>query len=173
MRDYIVAGQSPDPGGFRIMQVRPPNTPLFRAPQATYGALAGLAANAVASFKLWGTTEGELLRMLSENQKVKFWTDSAKSAFTYEDIPSDQLGTRFFFQYGIVINARPPAEREIAFRSALQSFFSESGIVDDQAEVDRQAKRWGLPGVERFLTSRPSEADVRTKYPSLFTLPPN
>jgi len=172
VRDYIVAGQSPDPGGFRIMQVRPPNTPLFRAPQAAYGAVAGLAANVVAGVTLSGT-EGELFGMLSKDQKVKFWTDSAKSAFTYEDIPSDQLGTRFFFQYGIVINARPPAEREIAFRSALQSFFSENAIVDDQAEVDRQAKRWGLPPVERFLTSRPSEADVRAKYPSLFTLPPN
>lgn len=170
VRDYIVAGQSPDPGGFRIMQVRPPNTPLFRAPQATYGAIAGLAANVVAGVTLSGT-EGELFGMLSKNQKVKFWTDSAKSAFTYEDIPSDQLGTRFFFQHGIAINARPAAERETAFRSALQSFFSDNAIVDDQAEVDRQAERWGLPGVERFLTSRPSEADVRTKYPSLFTLP--
>lgn len=171
VRDYVVAGQSPDPGAFGLMQVRPPNTPLFRAPQATYGALAGLAANIVAGVALSGT-EGELFGMLGEDQRVKFWTDSAKSAFTYEDIPSDQLGTRFFLQYGIAINARPAAEREIAFRSALQSFFSESAIVDDQAEVDRQAVRWGLPGVERFLTSRPSEANVRAKYPSLFTLPP-
>lgn len=37
VRDYIVAGQSPDPGPARLMQVRPPNTPLFRAPQTTYG----------------------------------------------------------------------------------------------------------------------------------------
>ena len=109
--------------------------------------------------------------MLNERQRVKFWTDSAKSAFTYEDIVSDQLGTRFFFQHGIAINSRPLAEREVAFRAALQTFFAGNGIVNDQAEVDRQGLRWGLPGVERFLTSRPSEADIRARYPSLFNLP--
>ena len=90
-----------------------------------------------------------------------------------EDIASEQLGTRFFLQHGVAINAKPAAEREQAFRTALKSFLAASGIVDDQDEVDRQAERWGLPGVERFLTSRPSEADVRSKYPSLFKLPPS
>jgi hypothetical protein len=175
VRDHVIAGASPDPGAWRLMQVRPPNTPLFRAPQAVYGAAALAAANVVAGVSLSGT-EGELFSMLNDRQRVKFWTDSAKSAFTYEDIVSDQLGTRFFFQHGIAINAvnaLGPDVREIAFRSALRTFFAANGIVNDQAEVDRQAVRWGLPGVERFLTSRPSEADIRARHPSLFTLPPN
>jgi hypothetical protein len=171
IRDYVVAMHSPDPGPARYMQVRPPNTPFFRAPVATYGALAQAAASVVAGFKM-DETQGELFSQLDASQRSKFWVDSAKSAFTYEDIPSDQLGTIFFFQHGIAINRLPVAQRETAFRQALWVFFGNNQVINDQAELDREAMRWGLPGVERFLAPHLSEADVRARYPSLFVLPP-
>lgn len=169
VRDYVVAGAAPDPGPMRHLQVRPPNTPLFRAPQATYGALAGIAASTYAGVKLSGT-ESELFDQLDSSQRVKFWTDAAKSAWTYEDIVSDQLGTRFFFAHGATINALPVASRESAFLSALTSFFSVIGVENDQAAVDRRAVEWGLPGVERFLAPRMDEASARRRYPELFSL---
>lgn len=168
-RDYVIAGAAPDPGPLRLLQVRPPNTPLFRAPQATYGALAEAAASAYASARLSGT-ESELFNQLDSGQRVKFWTDAAKSAWTYEDIVSDQLGTQFFFSHGVRINATPAASREAAFVSALRSFFSGIGVENDQAVVDRAAMDWGLPGVERFLAPKMDEATTRRRYPGLFTL---
>jgi hypothetical protein len=169
VRDYVVAGASPDSGPLRHMQVRPPNTPAFLAPQATYGAFAGIGASVYAGASLSGT-ESEIFNQLDITQLLKFWTDAAKSAWTYEDIVSDQLGTRFFFTHGATINAAPVASRESAFLSALSSFFSNIGVEDDQAVVDRKAVEWGLPGVERFLAPRMDEASARRRHPGLFSL---
>ena len=47
----------------------------------------------------------------------------AKSAFTYQDFESNQLGTRFYFQYGIKVNNLPEDQRASAFESALNTFF--------------------------------------------------
>jgi hypothetical protein len=78
VRDYIIAGQSPDPRLPRGMQIQPPNTPLFRAPQAAYGAAARMAADTYAGVALSGT-EGELFGLLNTQQRGKFWTDSANA----------------------------------------------------------------------------------------------
>jgi hypothetical protein len=167
VRDYVVAGASPDPGPPRLLQVRPPNTPLFRAPQATYGAFANMAAS-MAAFVALGGTESELFGQLDSSQRVKFWSDAAKSAWTYEDIISDQLGTRFFFTHGPAINAVPEASRPAAFLAALNSYFSAIGVENNQAVVDQQAIQWGLPGVERFLAPHMDEATARGRHPELF-----
>lgn len=170
VRDYVVPGASPDPGVLRHLQVRPPNTPLFRAPQATYGAFAGMAASIYAGVRLSGT-DGELFAQLDAPQRVKFWSDAAKSAWTYEDIVSDQLGTRFFFAHGPTINALPDSARPAAFRAALVTFFGSIGVENSQSVVDAQARAWGLPGVERFLAPQMDEAENRRRHPDLFTPP--
>lgn len=171
IRDYVILGapvaQNPT---WRLMQVRPPNTSLFRSPQMVAGATTFQLAQLFASLKLSGT-QGELFAVLDEAKRQKFFLDAAKSAWTYEDIVSDQLGTRFFFQHGRKINRLSPAAREPAMLAALTSFFGEIGVVDDQAELDKQAKADGLPLKEAYEAAKTTEARERKKHPELFTRP--
>jgi hypothetical protein len=152
------------------MQVRPPNTPLFRSPQMAAGAAANLAATAYAELTLRGT-QGELFALLDQARRHKFFLDSAKSAWTYEDIVSDQLGTRFFFKHGTKINRMAAYAREPAMLAALGTFFTEIGVLEDAAEVDRQARKDGLPLKEAYEAGKTDEQREREKHPDLFTRP--
>ena len=107
----------------------------------------------------------------TSRRRQKFFLDAAKSAWTYEDIVSDQLGTRFFFQHGTKINRMSAAAREPAMLAALTSFFTEIGVVDDQDAVDKQAKADGLPLKEAYEANKTTEARERKAHPDLFTRP--
>ncbi|HEY5247984.1 MAG TPA: DUF4157 domain-containing protein, partial [Dermatophilaceae bacterium] len=169
VRDYVVLQRSPDYGDdARIMQVRPPNTPLFRAPVAAAAGMARAAALKMASATLSGP-EGELFGQFSEPQKDKFLEDNAKSAWTFEDPVSNQLGIRFYFQHGERINRLPVTAREGEFRNALVTFFASIGVVDDQAEVDKQAQT--LPARERYNAPHTTEDRERKAHPELYRLP--
>ena len=170
IRDYVAIGRPPATDVTRFMQVQPPNTPLFRVPPMVYEGAARAAAGAYASLTLGGT-QGELYGLLNAQQRQKFLTDSAKSAFTYEDFQSNQLGTRFFFQHGIAINQLPVAARESAFRNALITFFTSIRVENDPARVDQQATADHLPGRERFEAPKTTEEAVRSRHPDLFQLP--
>ena len=148
---------------WRLMQVRPPNTSLFRSPQMVAGAAAYQAA-LVASARLKGT-QAEVFALLDERRRQKFFLDAAKSAWTYEDIVSDQLGTRFFFQHGTKINRMSAAAREPSMLAALTSFFTEIGVVDDQDALDKQAKADGLPLKEAYEAGKTTEARERKAHP--------
>jgi hypothetical protein len=111
----------------------------------------------------------EVFRLLDDKQKEKFWIDMAKSAFTYEDFESNQLGTRFFFQYGMKINNLPEDQRASAYQSALTSFFKEIEVENDPKVVAGLAT--SLPGKERFNAPKTTEENVRKMYPDLFKLP--
>ncbi|WP_441233244.1 eCIS core domain-containing protein [Bradyrhizobium sp. 930_D9_N1_4] len=111
----------------------------------------------------------ELLMLLDDKQKEKFWIDMAKSAFTYEDFESNQLGTRFYFKYGIKINGLPEGKRAAAFEADLHAFFKEIEVENDPKVVAEQAK--SLPGKERFNAPKTTEDKVRKQYPDLFKLP--
>jgi hypothetical protein len=152
------------------MQVRPPNTPLFRSPQMVAGAAAYQGAKLAALALLRGT-QRELFVLLDERRRQKFFLDSAKSAWTYEDIVSDQLGTRFFFKHGTKINRMAPASREPAMLAALATFFTEIGVLEDSAEVDAQARKDGLPLKEAYEAGKTTEERERKKHPDLFTRP--
>jgi hypothetical protein len=152
------------------MEVQPPNTFLFRGPQAIAAALAQGAAEAIASLSLGDSTQGQVYSLLNAAQRQKFFIDSAKSAFTYEDFRSNQLGVRFFYQHGLAINALPSYSREYAFRNSLATFFSNIGVEDDQATVDGLAS--GLPTQEQFSAGKTTEDTERRLHPELFRLPP-
>jgi len=168
IRDFIVLKRSPATDKTRLLQVDPPNTPLFRGPQSVVAFAAQAAASAYAMLSLGGTTQAELFNQLNAQQEKKFWEDCAKSAFTYEDFRSNQLGTRFFYKHGIAINAQP-SQKEFAFRKALQNFFFDINVENDQAEVDRLAS--GLPNQEQFSAGKTTEAAERQAHPELFALP--
>jgi hypothetical protein len=170
VRDKVVFGRPAASGVTRLMQVRPPNTSLFRSPQMAASVAATSAATLFAVLGGLTGTERQLFFQLDSQQRQKFFTDTAKSAFTYEDFQSNQLGTRFFFQHGIKINGLAPAAREPSFISALSSFFSGINIENDQKSLDDLAKN--LPGKERFEAPKTTEDAVRQKHPDLFKLPP-
>lgn len=152
------------------MQLRPPNTSLFRSPQMVAGAATYQLAQLAAAALLTGT-QHELFALRDESRRQKFFLDAAKSAWTYEDIVSDQLGTRFFFEHGPRINRMSPAARGPAMLAALTTFFHEIGVVDDPAEVDRQARADGLPLKEAYEASKTTEARERKAHPDLFARP--
>jgi hypothetical protein len=111
----------------------------------------------------------EVFKLLDDKQKEKFWIDMAKSAFTYEDFESNQLGTRFYFQYGTKINDLPEDQRASAFESALNNFFKDMEIETDPKVIAENAK--SLPGKERFNAPKTTEEKVRKEHPDLFKLP--
>lgn len=168
VRDYVQLQRPPADDVTRLMQVQPPNTPAFRAPVAVAGAATRFAA--VVRAGLLTGPEGELFRQLNEAQQNKFIDDSAKSAWTFEDPTSNQLGIRFYFQHGERINAMPVGAREGAFRNALITFFASIGIVEDQTELDRLAI--SLPGRERYAAPHTTEERERAAHPELYRLPP-
>jgi len=168
IRDYVVLQREPARGPMRHMQVRPPNTALFRTPIAAASAVTFAAARAAARVMLRGT-QRELYSQLNRRQRAKFFMDSAKSAFTFEDFVSNQLGTRFFFQHGDTINSAPVADRERLFLAALSSFFSGIRVENDQRRLDQLAR--SLPTIERFEAPKTTEARERERHPELFELP--
>jgi hypothetical protein len=169
IRDYVVLNRPPATDVTRLMQVQPPNTPLFRGPQAVAAAMAQGAAEAYAFLSLGDTTQGELFSLLDAGQRRKFFVDSAKSAFTYEDFRSNQLGVRFFYEHGVRINSLHESIRESSFRDALGRFFVAIAVENDQAVVDRLAS--GLPRQEQFSAGTTTEALERQRHPELFQLP--
>lgn len=175
--------RGPPPGGTdveRLLQVRPPNTPLFQVPgmvgnAITYNLseLLDMTASEVASRpELAGIFAGnpmwELFRQLDRSQRGKFWLDNAKSAWSYEDIRSNQLGIQFWFRHGETINALPDdASKALAFRTALADFFHEIEVVNDEAELQQRAL--ALPPKERWDRPETDEATERRQHPDLFT----
>jgi len=178
VREKLIRVRPPAEGPERQMQVQPPGTPAFQAPRMGGGAAAQAlqsAAQAAATvYALWFSglsgTQRELFALLDEQQTQKFYLDSAKSAWSYEDIVSNQLGIRFFFQHGRRINRLPPPAREPEFLSALQTFFAGISVEDDQGRLDTLAR--SLPMQERFDRPTTTEQRERRAHPELFRLPP-
>jgi hypothetical protein len=155
---------------------RPSNDPVIRLMEPRAGFVASVAvtgalarAEAVRRGKALGGPEGELFRQLDERQQNKMLEDSAKSAWTFEDPTSNQLGIRFFFQHGERINGLPESARVGEFRNALRAFFSSISVVDDQSELDALAR--SLPSQERYEAPHTTEKRERAAHPELYRLP--
>lgn len=168
VKDKVLLGEPPATGVMRLMQVRGPNTGLFVLPRAAAGTATQFGANLLAGQTLTGA-QSELFDQLDPVQRSKFWTDSAKSAWSYEDIVSNQLGTRFFLEHGAAINVLPAAARPAEFTARLGTFFQALKVVDDQAVLDSVARN--LPGQERYKPPTMDEAKARQLHPELFAVP--
>lgn len=151
----------------RDLRVEIPNTPLFRLPAATLSGAALHSFNLSAAFLLQGTQK-ELFNQLNQQQQYKFYKDAAKSAFTYEDFVSNQLGTKFFFTHGVSINNSPVVDRERLFISALSTFFASINVENSQSIVNQLAR--SLPLIERLDAPKTTEEIEKKKHPELFKL---
>jgi hypothetical protein len=108
-----------------------------------------------------------LVKNFSEEQLAKLIIDSAKSAWSSEDLFSNQLGVQFFRLYGRYVNAgADPGQVRERFLAKMQEFFGLIQVVDDASAVKKEAA--GLPGKERWKASKLSLEQVRTRAPELF-----
>ena len=112
-----------------------------------------------------------LLKGFSEEQRAKLMLDNAMSAWSYEDLVSNQLGVQFFGQFGAHCNAGSgPDEVRARFGADLTAFFTSIQVVDNAAEVKRLAKN--LPGRERWTAPKLTLEKAQKKYPELFSFGP-
>jgi hypothetical protein len=116
---------------------------------------------------LWDWQKYALVRGFSKEQFAKFIIDNAMSAWSYEDLVSNQLGVQFFRSYGSYVNggANPHDVRK-RFVEKVTEYFKAIQVVDDPSTVKRLAAR--LPGRERWTAPKLSESQVREKFPELF-----
>ena len=98
-----------------------------------------------------------------------FILDSAKSAWSAEDLISNQLGIQFFRLYGQQVNqGATAAEVRSRFMAALTDFFAVIEVLDDPAAVKREAA--GLPGKERWKAPKMTLDKAHKRVPELFDL---
>lgn len=111
--------------------------------------------------------EKELVKDFSDEQIAKLLLDNAMSAWSAEDLVSNQLGVQFFRRHGGFINAgTDPADVRKRFVERLTQFFHELQVVNEPAAVKKLAAK--LPGKERWHARRLREPEARKKYPELF-----
>jgi len=108
-----------------------------------------------------------LVQGFSDEQIAKLILDNAMSAWSYEDLVSNQLGIQFFKLYGADVNAGVDAENvRKRFIEKITEFFGAIQVVDDPSTVKRLAGK--LPGRERWTAPKLNEAQARKKFPELF-----
>ncbi len=171
------------PPALRALQVRPPNTALFRTPQPLVGipaqiagqmaegAVTGTAQGVISGLSPWllEGTERELFDQLQGSRRDKFFQDASKSAWSYEDIVSNQLGTRFHLAHAAAVDSANPAARDSVFLAELSAFFGEIAVENDPGRLDEIAR--DLPQQERDYPPRTTEQRERQRHPDLFQLP--
>jgi hypothetical protein len=119
--------------------------------------------------RLLGPQERALVKGLNEEQLAKLILDTAKSAWSAEDMVSNQLGIQFFRLYGQQVNqGASAAEVRSRFMAALTDFFAMIEVLDDPAAVKREAA--GLPGKERWKAPKMTLDQARKRVPELFDL---
>jgi hypothetical protein len=111
--------------------------------------------------------EQGLIKGFTERQDAKFILDNAMSAWSYEDLVSNQLGVQFFRLHGADVNAgTTPNDVRQRFIDAISAYFHEIQVVNDPATIKRLGAK--LPGKERWTAPKMTEAQERTKFPELF-----
>ena len=112
-----------------------------------------------------------LIKGFSDEQFAKLILDNAYSAWSYEDLVSNQLGVQYFRLYGAHVNGGADAQEvRKRFVETIGEFFGRIGVVEDRAEVKRRARR--LPGKERWTAPKMTEAQARKRFPELFEFAP-
>jgi hypothetical protein len=111
--------------------------------------------------------EKALIQGFDDEKLAKVMLDNAKSAWSYEDLVSNQLGVQFFRLYGAYVNAGTDAsEVRQRFIEKMTEFFATIRIVDNKKKID--SLRAKLPGKERWKSPKMTEAQAKAKYPELF-----
>ncbi|MEV4758417.1 hypothetical protein AB0J86_25395 [Micromonospora sp. NPDC049559] len=111
--------------------------------------------------------EKALVKGFDERQLAKLILDNAMSAWSYEDLASNQLGVQFFRLHGAFVNAGADAAAvRQRFVDRLTEFFAAIEVVESPAEVRRLAA--ALPGKERWTSKKLPEAQARKRFPELF-----
>jgi hypothetical protein len=124
-------------------------------------------AIAMAMETFLGPQERALIRGFDDRQTAKLILDNAMSAWSAEDLISNQLGVQFFRLHGSFINAGGDATGvRQRFIDKLTEFFNSLGVVNDAAQVRRLAG--SLPGKERWTSAKSSEQRARRRFPELF-----
>jgi hypothetical protein len=111
--------------------------------------------------------EKALVATFNEDQKAKLMLDSAMSAWSYEDLVSNQLGVQFFRSWGGYVNAgTDDADVRRRFIEKMTEFFATIQVVNDAAEVKALGAK--LPGKERWTAPKMGLAQAQAKFPELF-----
>jgi len=114
-----------------------------------------------------GKQEKSLLQGFDDEKLAKAILDNAKSAWSYEDLVSNQLGVQFYWLHGAYVNAgKDAAEIRARFIARITDFFASIQVVNDVAAI--KAKGAKLPGKERWKAPKMSLAEAKKKYPELF-----
>lgn len=111
--------------------------------------------------------EKALVQGFDDEKLATVILDNAKSAWSYEDLVSNQLGVQFFRLYGTYVNGGKDAkEVRQRFIDTMTAYFAQIQVVNDPATI--KTKGATLPGKERWLAPKMTEAQARKKYPELF-----
>lgn len=111
--------------------------------------------------------EKALIKGFNDQQLAKMILDNAMSAWSYEDLASNQLGVQFFRLHGGYINSgKDAAEVRQRFIEKMTEFFATIKVVNDPAKIKTKAAK--LPSKERWTAPKLTEAEARKKYPELF-----
>lgn len=164
VRKQIEPDQDLDPAGYTLLFDKPdmvsPDDVLYYREDLI------LAFNLAKDIVL-GKQEQALIKGFSDQQIAKLLLDNAMSAWSYEDLVSNQLGVQFYQRYGTDINSATTAsDVKQRFIDKLSTFFTEIQVVDNAKTVKKLGAK--LPGKERWHAKKMSEAKARKKYPELF-----
>jgi hypothetical protein len=111
--------------------------------------------------------ELSLVKGFNDQQLAKLILDNAMSAWSYEDLVSNQLGVKFFQLHGAFVNAgADAAEVRQRFIDRVTEFFAAIQVVNNPSEIKRLGA--SLPGKERWTAPKIDETSARKKFPELF-----
>ena len=120
-----------------------------------------------AAMKFLSAQEKALIKGFDDEKLAKVILDNAKSAWSYEDLVSNQLGVQFFRWYGAYINSgKDAAEVRQRFLDKMSEYFFTIQIVNDPATLKTLGAK--LPGKERWKSPKMTEAEASKKHPELF-----
>jgi hypothetical protein len=111
--------------------------------------------------------EKALIKGFDDQKLAKVILDNAMSAWSYEDLVSNQLGVQFFRLHGSFVNAGKDAvEVQQRFIDKMTEYFTTIQVVDDPGTIKTKGAK--LPGKERWTSPKITEAQARKKFPELF-----
>jgi hypothetical protein len=111
--------------------------------------------------------EAALIKGFTDQQMAKLVLDNALSAWSYEDLVSNQLGVQFFGQHGAFVNAgTDAADVRRRFIERIEDYFTSIQVLSDPAAVKAKAK--SLPGKERWTSPKLTLPKARARFPELF-----
>jgi hypothetical protein len=114
-----------------------------------------------------GDQERALIQGFDDRQLAKLILDNAMSAWSAEDLRSNQLGVQFFRLHGPFVNAGSNSiEVRQRFVDRLEAFFNDIQVVDSPRTV--RSLTSGLPGKERWTSVKMTEDKARSRFPELF-----